>query len=263
MVLVGIRSFPFGARPIFREGKSLVAGHQLMERPTPRQAANAGGNVWTAFNAWRGWLWRGHWRNPSWMGPWCKAHCLGGEGCFVVHGWVFVVVVVVVAVAVVVVVVVVVVAVVVVVVVVVSICFFFPLFFFWILASSSEKDETHWRSIFSIAWKWSSVANVGGRSIVGSKAETDIFLLQTSWKLWAPPLCTSSKNNTPNLLATATHRSPLKKWCKRFMTPGALEGMEHEKQHQARHGGDQREARRHPGTFQIRTFFRTGCNRGH
>lgn len=32
------------------------------------------------------------------------------------------------------------------------------------------------------------------------------------------------------------------------MTPGALEGMEHEKQHQARHGGDQREARRHPGT---------------
>ena len=43
------------------------------------------------------------------------------------------------------------------------------------------------------------------------------------------------------------------------MTPGALEGMEHEKQHQARHGGDQREARRHPGTFQIRIYFTTGC----
>ena len=75
-----------------------------------------------------------------------------------------------------------------------------------------------------------------------------------------PPVYFMKKQH--NLLATAKHRSPLKKWSKRFMTPGALEGMEHEKQHQARHGGDQREAqpsRDFPNT----DIFQDRLHRGH
>ena len=117
----------------------------------PRQAASAAGNVWTAFNAWHGWPWRGHWQSPSWIVPWCKAPIFFDQGkvdlwfmdgCFLLLSLLLLLLLLLLSVLV----------------FFLGLIFlmwilgqsflFFPLFGnVGILASSNEHDETHWRSI--------------------------------------------------------------------------------------------------------------------
>ena len=142
----------------------------------PRQAANAAGNVWTAFNAWHGWPWRGHWRSPSWMVPWCKAPKFLTRGRLICGLWMGVFC---------------------------CCCCCWSLFFFswshtfWCGFWDSLFCSFHFLGMLEVwplqmsmmkliggAYWTDHLATLEALESVGSKAEIDHFLLQTSWNLW-------------------------------------------------------------------------------